>query len=155
MALVARSLAIAVALAGCYDPALRDCTVACGGSNDCAGGQECRAGTCVAEGAPADVCTNGDKPDSGMTITDEVPLHVMVNAANGDKGNVVVDDDPEKSCTNDCVFQVLRGQPHDVVANPAEDHEFRMWSGACVGVLPTCVVTPVTDEMVTVGAKFD
>lgn len=155
MALLARSLLAAVVLAGCYDPALHDCTVTCGGSDDCADGQECRAGTCVAEGAPADVCTNADKPDSGMAVGDEVPLHVQVNASNGDKGEVVVDGDPDKHCVNDCTFQVLRGKPHQLVATPAEDHHFRMWSDACVGVLPTCVVTPVTDAMVTVGAKFE
>jgi hypothetical protein len=42
----------ALLVAGCYDPALKDCTVSCAADTDCAHGQICASGGwCAAEGA--------------------------------------------------------------------------------------------------------
>ena len=50
MGLVAAALALL--LAGCYSPSLRDCTLSCAASNECATGQSCTAnGWCAAAGA--------------------------------------------------------------------------------------------------------
>ena len=44
----------ALVLAGCYTPALRDCTVSCDAPGDCASGQVCGSdGMCAAPASPA------------------------------------------------------------------------------------------------------
>lgn len=43
-------LAHLLAVAGCYNPALRDCTVQCSSATDCTGGQQCSDGWCVMPG---------------------------------------------------------------------------------------------------------
>src|SRR5690349_8077127 len=45
--LVGVVIAHLVAIAGCYDPDLRDCTVSCATPSDCANGQSCVAGWCT------------------------------------------------------------------------------------------------------------
>jgi hypothetical protein len=63
------TLAGLAALAGCYSPSLRDCTVACVSPSDCAGDQVCgKDGLCAAP-AVADQC--GSLPD--MVPIDAAP----------------------------------------------------------------------------------
>ncbi|HSN28352.1 MAG TPA: hypothetical protein VLT45_18835, partial [Kofleriaceae bacterium] len=60
MALLARTVAAAALLAGCYSPDLRDCTVSCASSADCAGAQVCNA---------SHLCAAQDVACSTMTST--------------------------------------------------------------------------------------
>ena len=109
MGLVAAAVA-AMALAGCYDPALRDCTVACVAIHDCADGQSCSAGMCAGPGvtcavqsvdsdggvaAPADADgAPGDAPavahDAPATPPDAAAQDTLRVLIAG-KGQVVVD----------------------------------------------------------------
>jgi hypothetical protein len=106
--LVGGLLTYLVAVAGCYNPALRDCTVACSTPTDCTGGQVCRGdGFCA-------------MPDAKECSKDE--SNVTVDAASGDgadapmqpslcelgctkgsciDGVCVIDCSAPDSCTND------------------------------------------------------
>ena len=102
-------LAVAFAVAGCYDPIVRDCTVTCAGSGDCEHGQACSGGYCVAVGEPAATCSHGEKPDASGASP--VALHVVV------MGSGRVEVDAALSCTDDCMFQVAAGVTHELVAS--------------------------------------
>jgi hypothetical protein len=147
----AAALAILCA-AGCYDPALRDCTITCGGSGDCADGQTCAGGYCVASGQLAGTCKAADKPDAAVA---KATLHVMV------MGGGKVDVDAALSCDDDCMFDLDANVPHELVATPQAERKFQMWTGACLGATTTCTVTLPEITMtppppvVQVAAKFN
>jgi hypothetical protein len=168
MAVLSRAAALAC-LAACYSPDVRDCSVTCESSADCAGAQVCGgdhfcampeiAGTCAHQQAMPDA---GDAPpdaarDAGVTppadaaLPDAPPdapatgaLHLKV----GGHGQLVAG---VHTCTMDCTFQVPL-VTIDVVAVGLGDQVLDKWTeGPCVGShAMTCTVTPP----VTVGAKF-
>jgi hypothetical protein len=155
VAVLSRAAAVAVACAaGCYDPTLRDCTVQCSGVGDCASGQRCETGWCVATASEA-TCGPGRRGvdsgvasvDSGTGSDDLVPLQVQVMGP----GQVTLD--AAATCVNDCMYMVVGGVPHRLVATAAGSHSFQMWSGACAGSAETCIVTPPT--AMPAVARFD
>ena len=123
---VSRVALVLLACAACYDPTLRDCTVACSGSGDCATGQSCRAGFCVATDDPGPAC--------GSDLGAVASLHVMVMGP----GQVTVD--ATWTCTSDCMYEVAAGVPHELAATAVGGHKFQMWSGGCSGAAATCTV---------------
>ncbi|HEY5927429.1 MAG TPA: hypothetical protein VIV11_37350 [Kofleriaceae bacterium] len=95
-----------VAVAGCYQPELRDCTVQCAAPTDCTGGQVCRNdGWCAMPGAKK--CPEGGAaPDGGGEVTrdaapDSLDLCPM-GCTNGtcDNGVCVIDCTAPFSCLN-------------------------------------------------------
>ena len=127
----------------CYDPVVRDCTVACAGSGACANGQVCERGWCVED--PATTCTAAAGPDAGSAP--QAVLHVVVMGP----GEVAVDG--AKPCTDDCTYEVAYGVPHQLVAAANGNHRFQVWSGACSGTAATCELTIAMAAM-TPGAMM-
>ena len=167
MAVLSRAVALAC-LAACYSPDVRDCSVTCASSADCAGAQVCGtdhfcampdiAGTCARQqampdaGSPADAARDADvTPPADAALPDAPPdapatgaLHLKV----GGHGQLVAGG---HTCTMDCTYQVPL-VTIDVVAVGMGDQVLDKWTeGPCVGSQSTtCTVTPP----VTVGAKF-
>jgi hypothetical protein len=161
MAVLSRAAALAC-LAACYSPDVRDCSVTCASSADCAGAQICGAdhfcampeiaGTCAHQQAMPDAATP-DAGDAGVTPpVDAAPpdapatgaLHLKV----GGHGQLLAGG---HTCTMDCTFQVPL-VTIDVVAVGLAGQELDKWTeGPCAGShATTCtVIAPVT-----VGAKF-
>jgi hypothetical protein len=161
------ALAVAgAAIAGCYDPSLRDCTVSCASPGDCASSQVCGAdGKCAAPevaGRCGAVDARGrddarlpgdadvDSPDARATVA----LHVQVSG----KGSVLVDgigacssQDPQRG---DCLYDVTPGVPLTAHAIQIQsDQVFAMWmSTTCAGQGARCVFTPVAPT--TINARF-
>lgn len=167
MALLARVATVA-ALSGCYSPDLRDCTVTCASSADCAGAQVCgsdhfcarpaSAGTCARTqsdggGPPGDAGPDASAPpDAGGNpprdaAPDAAPTGVLQLQVMG-HGELVAG---SHMCSTDCMFE-LPLVPVDVVAVAAGDQAFDGWTiGPCVGSpSTTCTVTPPA----TVGVRF-
>ena len=164
-----RAAAIALVLAGCYDPAVRDCTVTCHGAGECASGQVCgtdgyckspSAGTCNAADAPASeidapVATI-DAPPADASPPDGMPaqLHITITG----KGKVV-DSTSTIMCNappGDCLIAVDSGASITLTAVASgAGHPFADWTTAnCMGMGPTCAVT-IDASVVTVSAKFN
>lgn len=177
MAVLARVAAALVVVAGCYSPDLRDCTVSCASSADCAGAQVCSrdhfcaaAGTTCASGQPVDAqLGEGDAAvdardghDAGIPIDARVPvdaappidapppavdLHLHVDG----HGSLTF---VAGSCSMDCDYQVIVGVPVQIVAAPANREQLDRWTqGPCTGSQnTTCTVTPTAP--LTVAARF-
>lgn len=142
-----------LAVGGCYDPSLRDCTVTCAGPSDCAAGQVCGSdGMCA---APA-VAGHCGLTDAGATIDAPalatVKLHVRIEG----KGTVTVG---ATACSDagpmhgDCTIDVPRNVPATLVAMTNGD-PFQMWTSfACAAQGPTCTFTPFLPTT-EVSARF-
>jgi len=156
--------AAGVALAGCYSPSLRDCTVSCGSASDCATGQVCGAdGMCASPAAAGQCRTLVDAgsldapahpdaalPDAGRTVR----LTVQITG----KGSVIVEgvgacssQDPSKG---NCMYDVVAGAPLTAQANPITTTDvFAMWSSVtCAGQDASCQFTPVIATVI--AARF-
>jgi hypothetical protein len=168
MALLARA-AILGALAGCYSPDLRDCTVTCATSDDCAGTQVCGADHFCAVREKAGTCSRL-APDAATATGDgATPTSDAAVAADAAPADAAPPDAPSLGalelvvmghgqlvagshmCSTDCTFMVPLA-PIDVVAVAGGDQSFVGWTvGPCVGSQSTtCTVTPPA----TVGVKF-
>lgn len=156
MAVLIRAVAIAVLLAGCYTPELRDCTVTCAAADDCADGQTCAGGWCTAgetcEDEPITADARPDEVDAALHATAQ--LHLRVER----KGKVVVEpfgDACENSGagTGDCTFEVP-ADSEQTLTPVQTDHEFDKWeSPPCAGEPAACTLTVVA-PMVSITAKF-
>jgi len=136
------------ALAGCYEPELRDCTVTCSGSDECADGQICGSDGMCAVPEAAGHCTDG----SGAP-TPHASLRVTIDG----HGSVLVTGHP--ACVSDedshdpCNYSLAAGATIDLRAQALdEDKPFDHWSGDCAGQSATCTV--VAASGLSVGAKF-
>jgi hypothetical protein len=168
--LAAATVAVAVlGVAGCYAPAVRDCTVSCDGPGDCAGGQVCGTdGMCAAPGV-AGHCARvapdagpdappprdaGAGPDAAPDAMPTVRLTVQIMG----RGNVVLDG--VTVCSSDapqhgnCVYAVLPGVAITAQATVTQlDQMFAMWTSmVCAGQGPRCTFTPGADT--TISARF-
>ncbi|MBV8759319.1 MAG: hypothetical protein JO257_18675 [Deltaproteobacteria bacterium] len=140
-----------LALAGCYSPAERDCTVSCSAAKDCIGGQVCGADHYCA--AP-DVAGHCSVADAAPATTDAPAAHdVTLTVQVMGNGSVTVGS--IGSCPMEtCMFQVPQGQPLQLTAMETKPNKmFQMWMMACSGSQPTCALTPNAD--VKVVAKFE
>ena len=180
MALLARVAIAAGLLTGCYSPQLRDCTVSCESSADCAGAQVCGADhLCAAKGtscasssnAPQDAtaASDGEGPsdapranDAGRPIdaprpidaappVDAPPPPVNLHLHVDGHGQLT---EGAHTCTADCTYAVARGVPLVIVAQALGHDQFIGWTqGPCVGQpTQTCMVTPTAN--VTVAVRF-
>lgn len=132
---------LAGVVGGCYDPTTADCTVTCGGADECASDQICGSDGYCAAPEIAGHCA-------------PVALEIVLD---GD-GVVTLDGigecDSRSATDSRCVYMVPPNQPRLLSAMPHGDEDFRQWTAACVGATSTCEITPVTD-VTRVGAKFD
>jgi hypothetical protein len=159
------ALVVALALASCYSPDLRDCTIACASQNDCAYGQVCGAdqfcaapeiaGRCselpadagsadrdagVADGKlDARVDAAPVPPDSPLMV----PLHLKID---GDGRAIVPGEEPcEKQGPQhgDCHYEIALGIPLTLTAEPYESSRFDRWNGMpCDQQDETCTFIP-------------
>ncbi len=174
-----RSVAIALLVAGCYDPSLRDCTVTCHGAGECASGQVCGADGYCAAPSVAGTCkapdARGSDIDAPLTDIDapliDAPLidaqmfdapppdapgaqlHITITG----KGKVV-DSTGTIQCLGppgDCLFGAEPGQMITLTAVGNTAHPFVDWTTAnCMGMGATCTVT-IQAPVTTVSATFN
>jgi len=162
--------AACIALAGCYSPSLRDCTVSCASASDCATGQVCGgdgmcaapgvAGRCAAliDAGPRDAARGDAAPPRDAAPADAPPdaaRTVRLTVQIIGKGSIAVDgvgtcssQDPDKGS---CAYDVAAGVPLTVQAMPIDVGDmFAMWmSIACAGQGTRCMVTPVIATAIT------
>jgi len=155
--------AAGVALAGCYSPSLRDCTVSCGSASDCATGQVCGPdGMCASPsvagrcGAPVDAGhLDASAPDAALAdAARTVRLTVQIMGT----GSVTIagvgacsSQAPDKG---NCMYDVLPGAPLTAQAMPITTTDmFALWSSmTCAGQAARCQFTPVTATVI--AARF-
>jgi hypothetical protein len=139
-----------LALAACYSPDVRDCSVSCSAVTDCAGDQVCGAdGFCV--GPDVGPC-NRKSVDGGVNPP-RVTLRVQIEGT----GKVMVLGvgacSTRDTSNGDCSWLVAPGA---VLLTPMmlePDKAFEQWTTPnCSGQNPTCAVTASTTTVV--GAKF-
>ena len=159
------------AIAGCYSPSLRDCTVSCGSASDCASGQVCgsdgmcaapaMAGRCAmlvdAGGAPPHGDA-GPPRDAGADAPPDAAGTIRLTVQVTGHGSVVVAGvgtcssmDPQKG---NCAYDVTIGVALTAQAMPIDPGDvFSMWTSmTCAGQGARCVFTPVAATTVT--ARF-
>jgi hypothetical protein len=142
------------ALAGCYAPAVRDCTVSCASRDDCVRGQLCGSdGYCAAPqmaGRCGGIVADAGLPDAAPLVS----LRVQVTG----RGNVIVEGrgtcsslDPQHGdCTYDIPLHVT--QRVDAVAIQ-QDHAFLGWTSmTCNGEGASCTFT--MGAATNIAAKF-
>jgi len=137
------ALLAVLAATGCYAPDLQDCTVSCGGSDECAGDQVCnRDGRCAAEG----VSCQGATPDAPTAM---ITLRVQV----GGTGKVVIAGVGECD-DSECLWQVPMATLRLDAQETDDEKPFEGWTTMnCAPALqPSCTFTPTAST--TVGAKF-
>lgn len=178
MAFLARVTAALVLVAGCYSPDLRDCTVSCASSADCAGAQVCSSnhfcaarGMTCAGGPPIDAhIATGDAPtdardgihDAAVPVDarppvdaappiDAAPPTVQLHLHVDGHGAIFLG---TFSCTADCNYQVIVGVPLSVTAVAGNNQRFDRWTqGPCLSSQNTsCSFTPTMP--LTVAARF-
>jgi hypothetical protein len=156
--------AAGLALAGCYSPSLRDCTVSCGSASDCATDQVCGADGMCASPAVAGRCgaavdaghldaparTDAALPDAARTA--RLTIQIM------GKGSVIIEgigacssQDPDRG---NCVYDVVAGAPLAAQAMSITATDvFAMWSSiTCAGQGARCQFTPVIATVI--AARF-
>ena len=157
-----------VALAGCYSPEVRDCTVSCVSSHDCVKGQICGGdGLCAASevaGRCASALPDGGPshdapPSSDATVTADAATTVSLHVHITGKGSVVVigrgtcsSQDPQRG---NCTYDIVVGVPQTVSAVDVQPRVgFSEWtSETCGGQGATCTFTATSATIVV--ARFD
>ena len=175
MAVLSWMSVVGVALVtGCYSPELRDCTVSCVSSADCAPDQVCGsdrmcaapeiAGRCAGLTAQADGGVDSTSPvivDAPIVVDAAPPIDAspqrFLRIEIGGRGGVTVAGIGMchfMSTMLPCEFAVTAGVLTSLEAIPDPDNHFDKWeSGPCLGQDETCPFIPtllVTD----VKAKF-
>lgn len=181
MGLLARSMMIgSLAAAGCYEPELRDCTLACSTETDCAAGQVCGAdkfcatpelaGRCFERPARPDGGIDVDDPDGGTTQTDAgmqtmvdagtatpppdaPPSYVVVRVKVDGRGEIELQN--HGTCDSDCVFHVPRAALVTARAFPDGGWRFEEWkTSTCpFSSVSTCTFSAIGDTT-DVQGKF-
>ncbi|HEX3481612.1 MAG TPA: hypothetical protein VHT91_41660 [Kofleriaceae bacterium] len=164
--LVGIAAAAGLALAACYSPSLRDCTVSCGSASDCASGQVCGADGMCASPAVAGRCRtlvdagnpDGPSPPHPDAALPDAARTIRLTVQIMGKGSVVVEgvgacssQDPDKG---NCMYDVVPGAPLAAQANPITPTDvFAAWSSVtCAGQGARCQFTPVMPTMI--AARF-
>jgi hypothetical protein len=164
---------LSMVFGGCYSPDLRDCTVTCAGTAECASGQVCgndhfcaapaRAGSCAAPPVPdAGIDARGHRPPPPDAAPDAPPdahgdtvqlaIHIdgqgLVKLENGGScGNADLTPDTE------CTLVAPRGLPATLNAIGLDNQVFDRWTTpTCAFQGATCVLVPWFDS--DVGARF-
>lgn len=138
----------ALALGACYAPEVRDCTVTCSASTDCADDQVCGSDKYCAAPEVSGTCdSTGGSGSGSATVALRLTVHgrgVVTVQGVGQCGSLSTDQD-------DCTWQLTMGTP---VAMNATDTNFDRWSSSvCNGKSLTCNFTPTTSTIVTARFK--
>jgi hypothetical protein len=168
------SILVLLSMSACYEPVLRDCTVSCETSADCATGQVCgNDGLCAAPRI-AGSCAGGDvgvsidagasdavlSTDVGSVIDagfvdaeTTVSLRVRISG----KGIVAVDSHgecrSEEPQDGDCVYEIAQGVQRARALPLEVEHRFVGWTmGPCIDQLSICTFAAV--GATTISAKF-
>ena len=139
---------LAASVAGCYAPDLRDCAVTCSAATECADGQACRGGYCVADGSPT--CAGADAAPLATTR-----LHLTISGhGHVDLGGVTVCD-ADAASNGDCTVTLPRLVAARVVAIANDNAMFQTWMGSTcpVGDVATCDFTPAAPTL-SLAVKF-
>lgn len=168
-------IAAAAAVAGCYEPALRDCTVTCTDVGQCSSGQICgadgwcaapdTAGTCgeaLADAADPDAAAIDAAPgdatpgDAGDAPIDAAPI--ILRLVISGRGSIA-SDQPGILCSNtqtSCDFPVAAGTQVGLTAvNSHPQDSFVDWTTAnCQGQGASCTVA-ISGAVTLVGAMFE
>jgi hypothetical protein len=163
----AAAAAALAALAGCYAPSLRDCTVSCASQRDCAGGQVCGSDGLCAAAELAGRCASamldaGPDRDAGLLHdagpTTDASVMISLRVVVTGKGSIVVDGNTVCSSLDpqhgDCTYDIAPHVAHNAHAVSIQlDQVFGGWTSvACSGQGATCVFTPVA--AISIAAKF-
>jgi hypothetical protein len=160
-----------VALAGCYAPSLRDCTVSCSSQHDCADSQVCGSdGLCASPGVAGHCASTapdaGPNHDAGMrrdaapsdAAVPDAPATISLHVQVIGKGSITVDgygvcsslDVQHGDCTYAIAPQVAQSV-HALSIQP--DQVFASWTSmTCSGQSVSCTFTP--SAATTIAAKF-
>jgi hypothetical protein len=164
LARIATAIAIAAlaALAGCYSPSLRDCTVSCEAASDCASGQVCGDdGLCAAPmvaGRCANIEVDAGTVDAGVPdAPPDAPVLVRLSVQVDGKGSVDVAGSgvcSSQMMRGRCMYDIPLGVAQRVEAIAIDSKEpFVGWTSlTCFGQGAVCTFTPLT--MTTVAARF-
>jgi hypothetical protein len=159
--------AAACALAACYSPSLRDCTVSCAGSGDCAPDQVCgedgmcaapdMAGRCAMESADPPMPMPRDAAVVDSAAADAAPV-VRLRVQVDGKGSVTIEG--QGTCGSQdpghgtCMYDIPVGVAQRLQAIAiVPDEPFTAWTSIiCGGQGPMCTFTPLVATAVV--AKF-
>lgn len=164
---------LALPLAACYSPDLRDCVVQCASASDCAGDQFCSSGLCTGgdscaalNGVDGDISptsevdAGADAPRDTMPV-DSMPIDSMPSnmatitiSISGPDGRVMVMGGTTcTSATQPCTVTLTKG-PHVFHAMEGRpDKPFESWESAlCSGQGMMCNAMVVGDA--PLAAKF-
>lgn len=182
MGVLRAALVAALLGAGCYSPALRDCSLACESEDECAGNQVCGADhLCAAPevagkcrelqmggpdgGLPADAIS-GPPRDAAMAADAMTPpppdammgAMVQLNVRIDGKGNVDVMG--AGMCASDgpqkgdCTFMVPAGMQRTARATGKGGEMFTRWTSiVCAAQGATCTFTPFLTT--SISARFE
>jgi hypothetical protein len=138
-------LAIALAVAGCYSPDVRDCALPCATSADCAQDQICgsdkmctsSAVSCESANSDVDAGAGGGAIDAMPSPPGMVPVTVTITGT----GNVMIGG--VNCMSTSCTVQLAQGMPAMAMAMAKNGDMFTSWtSTVCAGQPMNCMFTP-------------
>jgi hypothetical protein len=152
------AIVLALALAGCYSPDVRDCVLHCGSDSDCASGQSCTADNVCA--APSVTCSGDTSIDASIRMPSvdampdapvgkTVPISVTIDG----EGTVMLmgqmcDGTMGGSGSNQqttCTLSVPPDMPVTAMAMPKPgNYAFTRWTSLVCGAQgASCMFTPI------------
>jgi len=141
-----RAVLLGALLAACYEPDAVDCTVQCGGPDDCADGQVCGTdGYCAAPDVAGTCMVSGQPPQVALVIAIEGHGKVSIEH--------VGSCDSAGPTEGNCTFPVAAGDMQQLKAVESNDRKFLSWTSTCSGTSSSCTLT--VTALTQVGAKFE
>ncbi len=174
MGFLERAALVTAAIASCYSPDARDCTVSCERVRDCLSGQVCGtdhlcaspavAGRCASSPPPAAIDAGDDTvrtdahvrdapapppppPDTRPDPPATVALEIVIMGAG------TVELDGVGSCDKDCTLLAPLAELATLRALPNPKQVFDQWTqGPCIGQGATCMFVALVP--VTIAVRF-
>ena len=161
------------AMTGCYSPELRDCTLTCSSTSDCADGQVCGGDHFCAAPAIAGSCSSlpdgagSNNRDAGVgaatmdarpDAAPDAPTHVALTINIEGQGRLNVQGigtcDKSAPQNGSCILVVPANMPVTAEAEPYSGQRFEKWTTVICAAMQssTCTFTPTMTT--PVGVKF-